>query len=84
MRVASILFLFLFQELVIIFVQVIAVDMGELNRLRAYDFKLCTALVTGDNVAFFHFIHFKIQRGFALWTITIARCDSASFREKPA
>jgi hypothetical protein len=100
MHVASILFLFLVQYLVVLFVKLVAIHMRQLDRFRADHFKLGPTFVTGDNVALFHFVHFKIQRRLTLWTIrhdgssfsapfklyddSIARCDSASFRERPA
>ena len=65
----SIFFLFFIQKLVILFVELIAIDVGQFQGFGADDFKLSAALITSDDVALFDFIDFKIQWGFAFWTI---------------
>jgi len=65
----SIFFLFFIQKLVILFIEVIAVYMGEFQGFCADNFKFGTAFITGDDVALFDFIDFEIQWGLAFWTI---------------
>jgi hypothetical protein len=67
--VGSIFFLFLIQKFVVFVVEIVAVYVDQFERLRADDFILGAAFITGDNVALFHFIYFQIERVFALRAI---------------
>ena len=66
---ALLFFLFLIQELVIVLVQIVAVHMRQLQRLRSDNLKLRPALIARDNVALFYFIFLQIEWGLAFRTV---------------
>jgi hypothetical protein len=65
----SIFFLFLIEKLIVFFIEFIAIDVNQFQRLGPDNLELGSALVAGDNIAFLYFIDFKIQWVFALWTV---------------
>jgi hypothetical protein len=59
--VLSIFFLFLVQQLIVVFIEVVPVNVGELEGFSGYDFKFGSTFITGDDIALFDFVNFEIQ-----------------------